>query len=337
MRSRFRRSLPVPLVCVGLIGWAFPAGVHAGPPLRQQALIQALGPALGAGVVRGGSQVVLERAEGGDTPVLSFQSPGGPVRLLLDTGAAATMVTPALVQRLGLSRRSLPPEAFSLAGGGAACPALSLSSTRLPPLQLPGAPGRPAYQLTGAEALVIPGAPLPRGVDGVLGAPALRQAPLVVDPPARIVALGPPALRWREAMAAPPQVVPLTWRRGVPLLPLRIRPASGGPPITLKALADTGAEGVFLTAALAERLTPLLTSQPARLVGVCGLQEVRRQRLFGLAIGTEGSPVGSVEALILSNPVFPLLEVEAIVGQELLRERRQLWRLDRLPPRLELW
>ena len=105
----------------------------------------------------------------------------------------------------------------------------------------------------------------------------------------------------------------------------------------VSALADTGAEGVFLTAALAERLTPLHPSQPARLVGVCGLQEVRRQRLFGLAIGAESPPTRSVEAIILTNAVFPLLEVEAIVGQGLLREHRQLWRLDLLPPRLELW
>jgi len=32
-----------------------------------------------------------------------------------------------------------------------------------------------------------------------------------------------------------------------------------------------------------------------------------------------------------------LLGVEAIVGQEVLRFRRQLWRLDTDPPRLELW
>jgi hypothetical protein len=29
--------------------------------------------------------------------------------------------------------------------------------------------------------------------------------------------------------------------------------------------------------------------------------------------------------------------VEAIAGQELLRHRRQLWRLDTAPPRLMLW
>jgi hypothetical protein len=123
----------------------------------------------------------------------------------------------------------------------------------------------------------------------------------------------------------------------VPLLPLRISVAGETVATELNALADTGAEGVFLTASLAERLTPLSPSQPARLAGVCGFQEVRRQRLMGLAIGTESPPLESVEAIILSNPVFSLLGVEAIVGQELLGEHRQLWRLDASPPRLELW
>ncbi len=341
MRIFPRSSLLRLLVCgLALVGVGRPlsaAGHGAGGPWRGKALIQTRGPSLRAGSAQGGSRVDLERADGGDTPVLSFASPAGPVRLLLDTGAASTMVTPAAAQRLGLSQRPLAPERFSLAGGGVACSSLSLFSVGLPPLQLPGEPGHPGFRLVGTEALVIPGVALPPGVDGVLGAPALRQAPVVVDPLRTIVALGPAALRWRQTMASTPHNVPLAWRRGVPLLPLRLRPAAGGRPRTQLALADTGAEGVFLSAALAEQLTPLLPDQPARLVGVCGLQEVRRQRLFGLALGAEAPPIQSVEAIILTNPVFPLLGVDAIVGQEMLRDYRQLWRLDLSPPRLELW
>jgi hypothetical protein len=160
---------------------------------------------------------------------------------------------------------------------------------------------------------------------------------VMVDPVAAIVALGEPALQRRRTLPSPSQVVTLTWRRRLPLLPLRIRPGAGGSTDTLPALADTGAEGLFMTPALAERLTPLQASQPARLVGVCGMQEVRRQPLFGVAIGTERPGWESVEAILLTNPVFALLDVEAIVGQELLRHHRQLWRLEANPPRLELW
>ena len=93
-------------LCLGLGGWPSLTHAHGVPQRRAEALIQTRGTPLRAGVIRGGSQVALERAEGGDTPVLSFRSPrGAVVRLLLDTGAAASLVTPALVQRLGLSRR----------------------------------------------------------------------------------------------------------------------------------------------------------------------------------------------------------------------------------------
>ena len=331
MRQRFC------LVCCVVLWLPCMALAQVSPKRRAVALIQTRGTPLQAGVMKGGGQVALERAEGGDTPILTFTSPRGPVRLLIDTGAAASMVTLALVQRLGLSQRPLPPEDFSLLGGGIACESLKIGSTFIPTLNLQAAGEGPSLQIEGMEALVIPGAPLPPRVDGVLGAPTLRQLPLAVDPRAEIVAIGGSALRWRQTMTSQPRVVPLIWRQGLPLLPLRVRLQSGGTIQTLHGLADTGAEGVFLTPELAERLTPQQVSQPARLVGVCGEQAVRRQRLLGLGTNLERSPGEAVEAIILVNPVFARLKVEAIVGQGLLRSRRQLWRLDADPARLELW
>lgn len=332
---RIRRPFFPPLLVAALVA-------IGGMPVAQgqtgaRALIQTSGIPLRPGVVQGGSQVPLERAQGGDTPVLTFRSRQGAVRLLLDTGAATTMVTEALVKRLGLTRLALAPQEFSMAGGGGDCPTLRLFRTQIPVLELPGVAGRSGLRLEGSEALVIPGAALPPGVDGLLGASALRQLPVLVDPVAEIVAMGPPALEWRQTLPASPRNVPLTWRRSVPLLPLRIRPGAGGPAESVPALADTGAEGVFLTPALARRLTPRQASQSARLVGVCGVQDVRRQPLFGVAIGEAAHPQESVEAILLANPVFSLLGVEAIVGQALLGRHRQLWRLEADPPRLELW
>jgi hypothetical protein len=123
----------------------------------------------------------------------------------------------------------------------------------------------------------------------------------------------------------------------VPLLQIRVRSRADNKIRTLQALADTGAEGLFLTPRLAAMLTPLGPGQSARLVGVCGQQGVLRQRLLGIGLGPEMPPNQSVEAIVADGPVFPVLGVEAIVGQEWLRLRRQLWRLDATPPRLELW
>jgi hypothetical protein len=362
------------------------------------ALIQLAGQPLSGGRSRGTVNLPLERAEGGHTPVLDFQvsgvgaAPGssadaaraGPaplhrrqgarIRLLLDTGATSTMVTPELAERLALVRRPLPAGAFGLAGGGHGCADLNPQRTRLPELVLrePAAPpGTPALSLEGVEALVLPVAALPAGVDGVLGAPSLRLLPIRIDPSLGRIALGAAALDQlpfplslassatpTARSSAPrdpqpiapmtsrsrPQRVPLRWHRGVPLLQLS---TSVGP---VQALADTGAEGLFLQPALAARLRPLGPAQPLRLVGFCGEQRVERRLYAGLGLGpgsggiaaTPGSPSpgdgpAGVEGIVTDNPIFEQLGVEAILGQELLHRHRQLWRLDQARPELLLW
>jgi hypothetical protein len=138
----------------------------------------------------------------------------------------------------------------------------------------------------------------------------------------------------------------------------------------VEALADTGAEGLFLSPALAARLHPLNQAESLVMVGFCGTQTVRRQTLAGVAFAppvaaSHGQPdsrqpvaleplglepaalepaaLGPAaleqprEGIITENPIFSQLGVAAIVGQELLRQRPQLWRLDLQEPRLELW
>ena len=292
------------------------------------ALIQLQGRPLAGGRARGGVLLPLQRAEGGDTPVLPFQSSAGPVRLLLDSGASSTMVTPALARRLGLVGQPLAGGAAALAGGGGDCALPEPRRTSLPPLRLAG------LRREGVEALLLPIAALPPGVDGVLGVPSLQRLPVWVDPRAGQLALGPPALRAAAAAGSPALRLPLRLWQGVPLLEMR-GPAGS----TIPALADTGAEGLFLSPALADRLPPLGSPTPLRLVGVCGEQAVQRRPFAGL--GLPGDPAATterpLEGIITANPIFRQLGVEAIAGQELLRHRRQLWRLDTAPPRLMLW
>ena len=372
--------------------------VSAAASAPAHALIQLAGQPLSGGRGLGTVSLPLERAEGGHTPVLDFQvlgvgaPPGsgaaaagaGPaplhrrqgarIRLLLDTGATSTMVTPELAERLSLVRRPLPAGTFGLAGGGHGCADLNPQRTRLPDLLLrdPAAPpGTPGLSLEGVEALVLPVAALPAGVDGVLGAPSLRLLPIRIDPSLGRIVLGAAALDQLpfplslSSSATPPaqssaprdpqptapatsrsrpQRVPLRWHRGVPLLQLS---TSVGP---VQALADTGAEGLFLQPALAARLRPLGPAQPLRLVGFCGEQRVERRLYAGLGLGpgsgepvsTPGSPSpgdgpAGVEGIVTDNPIFKQLGVEAILGQELLHRHRQLWRLDQARPELLLW
>jgi predicted aspartyl protease len=317
------------------------------------ALIQVQGQPLAGGRVSGSAVVPLERARGGDTPVLTFATDLGPVSLLLDTGATSSMVRPELAARLGLRPIPLAPGAFRLAGGGADCQSLRPQRLTLPPLRMGD------LRLVGVEALMLPVAALPAGVDGVLGVPSLRLLPVAVDPMVQRLSLGPGALRPQGPGPQPRQILPLRWHRGVPLLSL-ITVAG-----RVEALADTGAEGLFLSPALAERLHPLNQAESLAMVGFCGTQTVRRQTFAGVAFAPPVSashglpdsrqpavlaPGGQEraalepaaleqprEGIITENPIFSQLGVAAIVGQELLRQRPQLWRLDLKEPRLELW
>lgn len=144
-----------------LAGPALSSTAATTPSTTTAALIQLGGPPLAPGRSRGQVSIPLERATGGDTPVLSLQSRGGPVRLLLDTGASTTLVTPELVRRLDLESRVVDPKAFALAGAGEACPDLKPRRVKLPELVLAAAGER--LQLSGMEALVLPVAGLPRG------------------------------------------------------------------------------------------------------------------------------------------------------------------------------
>ncbi|MFZ0409084.1 MAG: retropepsin-like aspartic protease [Cyanobium sp.] len=304
------------------------------------ALIQLQGSPLSGGRISGSASIRLERARGGDTPVLTLASPGGVVRLLIDSGASSTMVTPALARRLGLPSRALASGEIELAGGGSGCGALHPRRTRLPTLELAGGEQQGQLRLSGIEALLLPVAALPDDVDGVLGAPSLRQLPLWIDPQHNRLALGAAALqaaRLDDARAPtrprPMVTIPLRWQRGVPLLELE---SPGG---AVPALADTGAEGLFIRPQLAARLRPLGPGRPLRLVGFCGVQTAELRRYVGLSLAGAGRPAGpsaAVEAIRIDNPIFQQLGVEAIVGQELLRVHPQLWRLDSQPPQLEL-
>lgn len=177
------------------------------------ALLQLKGEPLAGGVPSGGATVPLERAADGDTPVLNLRTDRGSLRLLLDTGASSSMVTPAAARRLGLRSEPVPPAHFGMAGGGSGCAQLRPRRLRLGDLRLGG--GADQLLLRSAEALVMPVAALPPGVDGVLGAPLLKRLPVWIDPVGQRLRLGEGAV----ALAGPTpprRTLPLRWARGCP-------------------------------------------------------------------------------------------------------------------------
>jgi hypothetical protein len=337
-RSIVHRHL-VPALAVPLLA-LLPATATATPSGKARdaaALIQVKGAPLRAGLLQGAASAPLERAVDGHTPVLTFRTggeggTGQPVRFLVDTGASNTLVSPALVSRLALASVPIPAEEFGLVGAGSTCADLRPQRATLPTLRLTGGAGR--LEIRSAEALVLQTGGLPEGVDGVLGAPLLRQLPLWVDPSGGRLALGSPAVfaAQRQAAATPgaATVLPLRWSAGVPLMPLN---TGAG---TVPALADTGAEGLFITPALGRRLTAGAAPQPVLIAGFCGLQRAQRFSVSGIGLVAR-PPVPASEVIVTADPIFASVGAEAIVGQELLRHHRQLWRLDQEPPILQLW
>ena len=297
--------------------------VLAGTSARA-ALVQLDGMRLPEPRVRGAADVPYERPADGDTPIVSLTARDGTVlRLLLDSGASVSLVTEQLVRRLGLPVAELPPGALRLAGAGAGCQGLRPGRVQLPELTLGG------LQIEALEALVMPALGVPPGSDGVLGAPLFRQLSLGIDPISRRVRLGPEPDRPAMAPSRTTRL-PLRWRHGVPLLDLQDSRGGG-----VSALLDTGAEGLFVSRNLAARLKAKGPVHPLRIAGFCGDESALQMDLTGLKLA--GHPIDGQSTIVTDSGILEALEVEAIVGQPLLRNRRQLWLLNREQPVLLLW
>ena len=287
------------------------------------ALVQLQGAPPPQPVMEGSSRTVYTTPSDGDTPVLLLKTSGGlPVRLLIDTGASRSMVSQELVQRLQLKTKALPSGNFALAGAGSDCPTDPPRQAVLPMLRLG------ELKIRELAVLGMPKLGVPPGTDGVLGASALRQLPLLIDPKQK-------QLRFDQQLtpqSAPADAVrsPLRWRDHVPLL--QVSDQNGD---EASALLDTGAEAVFISVSLAQRLSPQSPPSGVEIQGFCG-SEYAIERIFsGLSIGNlslEKSP-----AIVTRNRILKDLNVEAIIGQPLLKKRRQLWFLNRPDPLLLLW
>lgn len=156
---------------------------------------------------------LLRTGDLGGLPWIELELQGAGTRWLVDSGASAALVTPALAERLKLP--PLSPLQVAMAGGVQTLPRVKLQP-------LAGADAdMPAIVLDLQQLLGVSGG----GFDGALGAPWLRTRISRFD-----FAAG--QLRWTGAAPTPPAgaaVLPLRWDQGLPVLSLAIgaRPAEG--------------------------------------------------------------------------------------------------------------
>lgn len=163
-----------------------------------------------AAAPRGGSAPLqlLRTGDIGGLPWMELQLEGMATRWLVDSGASAALIAPALAERLKLP--ALSPLRVAMAGG----------VQTLPRYKLPALPGAdvdadmPAIALDLQQLLGEAGGRF----DGALGAPWLRTRITRFD-----FAAG--QLRWADAATASPPgaaVLPLRWDQGLPVVSLAL-------------------------------------------------------------------------------------------------------------------
>lgn len=318
-----RLSVVVAIAIVALSPQASAQVERSSPPPFLRAIVQLEGLALPKPLVSGRGTVplgLLEQSRGVYTLELSIGGQMGdhnPVlgRFLFDTGASTTLLSAPLRQRLGLVGTPVGTDNLSYAVAGKHCPALTATRLPLQSLQIQDVRVRQLQALQFDQTLI------PEGADGVLGMDVLAQFQFTVDPQARRLTLEPPR---PISPAQRLQAIPLEVRSGVMLAQLSI---NGQGPFTV--LVDTGADGTFISRAVAERLG-LGDRKPIQMLGFCGLEDAEQANLnqVSLQSSLQNYLQRNLDVVITDSSVLRTLAIDGVLGQNFLNRYRQTWHLS---------
>lgn len=241
---------------------------------------------------------------------------GHAMELLLDTGAEASVLQEATVQRLGIARDARFLHASSGIGGASAKPMASIDS-----MTIGGMP-------IAIERLPVNTVPASMHVDGLLGVDLLHDYDLDIDAPKRTLTLYSARACVR---ASPPWSEPAVPITGVELnehrlrIPIEINAAAG------MAVVDTGATTTLLSQEIAGRLgLGDLAASGDRIVSLGGVAGDRVQAAVHLFRTVRVGPVTAHDVRLLVLLKEPP-RVDAVhrpsdgwVGQDVLSGRR-IW------------
>jgi predicted aspartyl protease len=235
-------------------------------------------------------------------------------KVLLDTGASLSMVSPDLTQSLGLTGKELPPEEIRYAVAGDGCQKMNASIYQLPVIKLGTA------KATGLQALQLSQAIIPENLAGILGMDLLSHFNFQIDPVRKELLLSPtsePPKRDRN------QAIPLVMQDGVALVQVKINRDS---PFLF--LIDTGAESTFISPEVAAKLKLSPDSmKPIQVQGFCGLESASYTSLAEVTVGDRA--LKNIESVVLQNTaVLDSLKVDGILGQNFLNSFHQSWYFD---------
>ncbi len=236
-----------------------------------------------------------------------------PATFLVDTGASTTLLSKSLVSRLNLQGQSIPGDRLSSAVAGTDCPSMDAHLHRLPPMTLGN------LRVQDLQGLTFVNTEIPHGLSGVLGMNLLSAFDLRVYPQTRQIALTPPTALPDQQRS---QAIPLQNRLGVMLASVRVNQRG---PFTF--LLDTGAESTFISPIVAAVTQGnQLPRQAVRVKGFCGLEPAYRVSMPDLQIGHH--QVQNVDTIVLDSSVIKTLQVDGILGQNVLSQFVQHWRFS---------
>ena len=296
---------------IGLAAAPFAVGTHGLRAESLQAIVQLKGLGVSPPTVRGASTLPLKELE--DTQVFTTQVTLGQrsERFLIDTGASTSLLSAEVVKGLQLKGKTVPAERLASAVAGRECSSMGAGLYLLPPFLLQTA------QVSGLSGLKFDKTVIPAGLSGALGMDVLSRFDLQLDPTAQTLKLSSPSVL---PPALSDQAVPLQGKLGVFLAKLTL---NGQGPFTM--LLDTGADGTFISEAVAQRLKiDPKARESIQVQGFCGLEPASRAPLASVRLYQYEQT--KLLAVILSSPVLKLLGVDGILGQNFLAHYRQHWR-----------
>ncbi len=252
------------------------------------------------------------RDEGGFLSIPA-SSRGRPIRLMLDTGSDAGLITPQAVQALGLARDpGLRIRLHGTGGGGGSAGVARLSRLAIGGLML-GDVSIPVGALPAAPLLDPP-------VAGFLGGDVLSRFDLDLDVPAGTLSL------YRIDLPSLACAPPPTWSGPFEAIALEAHGVRLSLPATLdgrpiRALFDTGARSHLLSRAAAQRLGVSPAALAADPGGPTPGVDLRDQpyhwhRFASLRIGDETTRSPVLTVAPLSEPFDMLLGSDGLSGRE---------------------
>ena len=281
---------------------------------RLKAIIRLAHTKLPPPTTTGTGRVSLEPLKDGIAWTIDIKIGDRLAKVLLDTGASISMVSPDLTQSLGLKGKELPPEEIRYAVAGDGCQKMNASIYQLPVIKLGTA------KTTGLQALQLSQAIIPENLAGILGMDLLNHFNFQIDPIRKELLLSTVSdLPKRDR----DQAIPLVMQDGVALVQVKI---NGDSPFVF--LIDTGAESTFISPEVAAKLKLSADSmKPIQVQGFCGLESASYTSLAEVTVGDRA--LKNIESVVLQNTaVLDSLKVDGILGQNFLNSFYQFWYFD---------